>query len=141
MKILFSFFIYLGNVIISWINTTSAYIGLYRRDQAAVALSTLSQSDTYSIMTFSKRQQELMALETVAVSPFIEKKRPLEISVTGSTNISKKRKITNTTNIEEVGEKNSTSMKNKKRASTTFIKNSTTNTAVNKTFQEDNSWE
>ncbi|RZB38999.1 poly(A)-specific ribonuclease PARN [Asbolus verrucosus] len=58
-----------GSVYVAWINETSAYVGLYKREQAAVALSTLSQSDTYSIMTYSRRQSQLSGIKTPLASP------------------------------------------------------------------------
>lgn len=54
---------------IGWINGTSAYVGLYKREQAAVALSTLSQSDRYTITTYARKQAQLAGLKTVAMSP------------------------------------------------------------------------
>lgn len=53
----------------AWLNETSAYVGLHKRDQAAVALSTLSQSDTYSIMTYSRRQSEIRGAKMLTPSP------------------------------------------------------------------------
>ncbi|KAJ8936371.1 hypothetical protein NQ314_012390 [Rhamnusium bicolor] len=64
-----------GNVYISWLDDTSAYVGLYKKDQAAIALSTLSQSDTYSIMTYTKRQVALAGITTPLRSPLPMKKR------------------------------------------------------------------
>ncbi|KAJ8923107.1 hypothetical protein NQ315_001660 [Exocentrus adspersus] len=66
-----------GNVYVSWLDDTSAYVGLYKRDQAAIALSTLSQSDTYSIMTFARRQALLMGTQTPFASP-IKKRKSVE---------------------------------------------------------------
>lgn len=66
-----------GSVYVSWISETSAYIGLFKKDQAAVALKTLSQSDTYSIMTYAKRQAQLAGLRTILPSP-IKKRRSNE---------------------------------------------------------------
>ncbi|KAJ8986166.1 hypothetical protein NQ317_005640 [Molorchus minor] len=64
-----------GNVQVSWLDDTSAYVGLYKRDQAAIALSTLSQSDTYSIMSFAKRQAILAGICTPLPSPLKAKRR------------------------------------------------------------------
>lgn len=44
---------------VAWIDDQSAYVGLHKPEQMAVALKTLSQSDTYKIMTYSKRQDML----------------------------------------------------------------------------------
>ncbi|ENN76589.1 hypothetical protein D910_08381, partial [Dendroctonus ponderosae] len=60
------------NVYVSWISKTSAYVALYKRDQAALALKTLCQSDTYSIITFARRQRQLAGADlsgTVQPSP------------------------------------------------------------------------
>ncbi|KAJ8957351.1 hypothetical protein NQ318_004830 [Aromia moschata] len=64
-----------GNIYISWLDDSSAYISLYKKDQAAIALSTLSQSDTYSIMTFARRQAILAGIRTPLPSPIMSKKR------------------------------------------------------------------
>ncbi|KAG5879707.1 hypothetical protein JTB14_008533 [Gonioctena quinquepunctata] len=64
-----------GSVQVSWINETSAYVGLYKRDQAALALSTLSQSDTYSIMPYVKRQALLAGISTPLSSPRVSKRK------------------------------------------------------------------
>ncbi|XP_967921.3 poly(A)-specific ribonuclease PARN [Tribolium castaneum] len=71
-----------GGVYVSWINETSAYVGLHKRDQAAVALSTLSQSDTYSIVPFIKRQSQLAGLKTPMASPAPSNRRKRTIENT-----------------------------------------------------------
>ncbi|XP_066249816.1 poly(A)-specific ribonuclease PARN-like [Euwallacea similis] len=58
-----------GNVYVAWLTDSSAYVGLFKRDQAAVALKTLSQSDTYSIMTYAKRQALLTGQRAILPSP------------------------------------------------------------------------
>lgn len=49
----------LGSVNVAWIDDQSAYVGLQKPEQLKVALKTLSQSDTYKIMTYSKREAML----------------------------------------------------------------------------------
>ncbi|XP_019870862.1 poly(A)-specific ribonuclease PARN isoform X1 [Aethina tumida] len=45
-----------GPVFVSWLDDTSAYVSLQKKDQAALALNTLSQSDdSYTIMPFNKK--------------------------------------------------------------------------------------
>lgn len=44
---------------VAWIDDRSAYVALQKRDQTALALSTLSQSDTYTVMPYAKRQAQL----------------------------------------------------------------------------------
>lgn len=53
-------------------------MGLQRRDQAAVALSTLSQSDTYSVMTYARRQAVIEGRSSLPMSPAVKSKRSLE---------------------------------------------------------------
>ncbi|XP_067005906.1 poly(A)-specific ribonuclease PARN [Anabrus simplex] len=48
-----------GGVSVAWINDTSAYVGLHRRDQAGVVLRTLTQSDTYTVIPYVKYQKIL----------------------------------------------------------------------------------
>ncbi|XP_063915783.1 poly(A)-specific ribonuclease PARN-like isoform X2 [Zophobas morio] len=76
-----------GGVYVAWINETSAYVGLFKREQAAVALSTLSQSDTYSIMTYSRRQAQLE--DGPSPAPVNRRKRTLDNTPRGTA--SKKR--------------------------------------------------
>ncbi|CAG9817861.1 unnamed protein product [Phaedon cochleariae] len=64
-----------GNVHVSWIDETSAYVGLNKRDQAAIALNTLSQSDTIAITTYAKRQAFLSGTKTPLSSPLGTRKR------------------------------------------------------------------
>ncbi|KAF7278366.1 hypothetical protein GWI33_008498 [Rhynchophorus ferrugineus] len=63
-----------GAVYIAWISEVSAFVGLMKKDQAAVALKTLSQSDTYSIMTFAKHQAISAGLRPIAPSPLKKRK-------------------------------------------------------------------
>lgn len=46
-----------GGVFIAWLSNTSAYVALYRRDQASLVQKTLTQSDTYVVMTYAAYQQ------------------------------------------------------------------------------------
>lgn len=62
----------------AWISETSAYVGLSKREQAAVALKTLSQSDTYSIMTFAKRQAIQAGLQAILPSPVKRRLSPCD---------------------------------------------------------------
>lgn len=63
-----------GGVYVSWIDDSSAFVSLHRRDQAAIALSTLSQSDTYSIMTYAKRKAILEGHSLLPKSPTLKKR-------------------------------------------------------------------
>lgn len=69
-----------GGVYIAWLSEASAFVALHKKDQAAVALKTLSQGDTYSIMTFAKRQALLAGLRTIAPSP-IKRRKSIEGSL------------------------------------------------------------
>nr|XP_023028571.1 poly(A)-specific ribonuclease PARN-like [Leptinotarsa decemlineata] len=66
-----------GNVHVSWIDDTSAYVGLAKRDQAALAFKTLSQSDSYSIMLYDRRRAILSGISTPLCSPKIGKKKKI----------------------------------------------------------------
>ncbi|PSN44566.1 Poly(A)-specific ribonuclease PARN [Blattella germanica] len=48
-----------GSVFIGWINETSAYVALYKRDQAGLVKKTLTQSDSYTVMTYAAHQRLL----------------------------------------------------------------------------------
>jgi len=78
-----------GNVYVAWIDDRSAYVGLQRRDQTALALSTLSQSDTYTVTPYAKRQAQL-AGHNLLTSPLVLPRR--KRSVDGLSTITKKRR-------------------------------------------------
>ncbi|KYN27188.1 Poly(A)-specific ribonuclease PARN [Trachymyrmex cornetzi] len=46
---------------ISWLSDTSAYVGLYRRDQAGIAMTSLSKETVYKIQTYTEHQATLQA--------------------------------------------------------------------------------
>ncbi|XP_049826457.1 poly(A)-specific ribonuclease PARN isoform X2 [Aethina tumida] len=48
-----------GPVFVSWLDDTSAYVSLQKKDQAALVLKTLSQNDSYSIIPFNMRKEML----------------------------------------------------------------------------------
>ncbi|KAG5319117.1 PARN ribonuclease, partial [Acromyrmex heyeri] len=54
-------FIPFGGGYISWLSDTSAYVGLYRRDQAGVAMTSLSKETVYKIQTYTEYQATLQA--------------------------------------------------------------------------------
>lgn len=54
-----NFFISPGNIRVAWIDDYSAYVGLQKEGQTAVALRTLSQSDTYKVTSYASRQAQL----------------------------------------------------------------------------------
>ncbi|GJQ72312.1 hypothetical protein Trydic_g3401 [Trypoxylus dichotomus] len=134
-----------GSVHIAWINDTSAYIGLINKQQAAVALSTLSQSDTYTITTYAKRQAQLAGLPSITRSPIIRKR-----SSDGFTN--KRRRISGkdipfnrsidpvleSPEVDEISDKTSPHKKNLEVVP--VVKTSRKRT-VSKTFEEDSSWD
>lgn len=49
--------LFAGGVFIAWLSNTSAYVALYRREQASLVLKTLTQSDTYIVMTYAAHQE------------------------------------------------------------------------------------
>lgn len=63
---------------VAWIDDQSAYVGLFKRDQVAIALSTLSQSDTYKVMTYKKRQTFLEGVCAINKSPVVRKRKSME---------------------------------------------------------------
>ncbi|XP_018572032.1 poly(A)-specific ribonuclease PARN isoform X2 [Anoplophora glabripennis] len=67
-----------GKVYVSWLDETSAYVSLYERDQAAMALSTLSQGEAYTMTTFARRQATLLGIKTPLPSPVPKKRRSVE---------------------------------------------------------------
>ncbi|GLV46142.1 hypothetical protein CBL_10787 [Carabus blaptoides fortunei] len=82
-----------GSIQVAWLTDTSAYVGQHKRDQAALALSTLSQSDTYKVISYTRHQSMLKTNLPVAPSPAARKKREPEM-VTGPRPVqSRKRRI------------------------------------------------
>ncbi|KAK5641654.1 hypothetical protein RI129_010201 [Pyrocoelia pectoralis] len=66
---IFQLFSPFGNIFVAWINDHSAFVALQRRDQISIVLSTLSQSETYTIMSYSQRQAQLAADIITTPSP------------------------------------------------------------------------
>lgn len=65
-----------GNIYVSWIDETSAYIALYKKDQAKMAYTTLRNGDGYSLKTFAARQVQLSVENGLRItSPTPSKKR------------------------------------------------------------------
>lgn len=50
-----------GGGYVSWLSDTSAYIGLYRRDQAGAVMTNLSNGTVYKIQKYAKHQATLQA--------------------------------------------------------------------------------
>ncbi|KAF5296497.1 hypothetical protein FQR65_LT01486 [Abscondita terminalis] len=69
-----------GNIYVSWIDDHSAFVSLQKRDQISIALSTLSQSDAYQIMTYAQYQTQLVTPNPIPSTPysFCQKKRTAE---------------------------------------------------------------
>lgn len=64
-----------GPVHIAWIDDQSAYVGLQKQNQLSVALKTLSQSDTYKIMTYNKHQAIKQGLIDTQISSNVTPKK------------------------------------------------------------------
>ncbi|KAF2898114.1 hypothetical protein ILUMI_08056 [Ignelater luminosus] len=77
-----------GNVHVAWINDHSAYVGLQKKEQTAIALSTLSQSDTYTVISYAKRQAQLAGQTFPSSSPLFSSKRKRSFE---NLNVTKKR--------------------------------------------------
>ncbi|XP_017768590.1 PREDICTED: poly(A)-specific ribonuclease PARN-like [Nicrophorus vespilloides] len=129
-----------GNVYVAWLDDRSAYIALHKREQAAVALSTLSQSDRYSIMTYVRRQAILAGISSIQTSPLARRRKSSEglpprkrRKSNNDSNVFKRGSIEPVMEVEmsEEAEADSTKpclIKPRKRT-------------ISKTFEEDNSWE
>jgi len=50
-----------GGGYVSWLSDTSAYIGLYRRDQAGAVMTSLSKGTVCKIQKYAKHQATLQA--------------------------------------------------------------------------------
>nr|CAI5860607.1 unnamed protein product [Callosobruchus analis] len=64
-----------GNVYVSWIDETSAYVTLHKKEQAATVLNTLSKAESYKIMTYAKRKALLRDVATAVSSAVCLKKQ------------------------------------------------------------------
>lgn len=143
-------------------------MGLQRKDQSAIVLRTLSQSDTYSIMTYSKRQAQLLTSETVPASlpqqsnKFVVMKPPISSSKAPKKNLDFKETIVSTKpqvssdtackrslgdeNLEEENETKVAPLKKKNKklkveGKLSVSKKSGKKRTASKTFEEDNSWD
>lgn len=61
MKIYNDLYLFIGGGYVSWLSDTSAYVGLYRRDQAGAAMASLSTGTVYKIQKYAKHQATLQA--------------------------------------------------------------------------------
>lgn len=77
---IFQLFSPFGYVFIAWIDDQSAYIALQRRDQMPIVLSTLSQSETYKIMSYAQRQAQLAGDTAPCLLPKQRKRAASEIN-------------------------------------------------------------
>lgn len=83
-----------GNIHICWLNDTSAYVALQKKDQTTIALSTLSQSDKFQVMSYAQHQNLFNSGTTALGNDHkTTKKRNLDISNSSETR--KRRKDTN----------------------------------------------
>ncbi|XP_056647832.1 poly(A)-specific ribonuclease PARN-like [Diorhabda sublineata] len=66
-----------GNIFVSWLDDTSAYIGLYKKDQAKICYKTLKGGTGYTIQTFENRKKQLSdsKLPPITSLPITSKKR------------------------------------------------------------------
>lgn len=53
--------LFTGGGYVSWLSDTSAYIGLYRRDQASAVMANLSKGTVCKIQKYAKHQATLQA--------------------------------------------------------------------------------
>ncbi|CAG9830689.1 unnamed protein product [Diabrotica balteata] len=66
-----------GNVYVSWLDETSAYVALHKRDEAKICYTTLKSGDGYIIKTFAERKMQLNGSKPPKAisSPIPSKKR------------------------------------------------------------------
>lgn len=117
-----------GGGYISWLSDTSAYIGLYRRDQASVVMQALAKQTICKIQKYSNHQASLQTDVSLE-----DRKRklssPENTAVKGNG-----KSTTNGTNAPEDGWQVATGKRRKKR------KDQVAGGADKKAFAEDNSW-
>ncbi|EFN61018.1 Poly(A)-specific ribonuclease PARN [Camponotus floridanus] len=118
-----------GGGYISWLSDTSAYIGLYRRDQASVVMQALAKQTICKIQKYSNHQASLQTDVSLE-----DRKRklssPENTAVKGNG-----KSTTNGANTSEDGWQVATGKRRKKR------KDQAAGGAANKkAFAEDNSW-
>ncbi|XP_070166394.1 poly(A)-specific ribonuclease PARN [Polyergus mexicanus] len=120
-----------GGGYVSWLSDTSAYIGLYRRDQAGIVMQALARQTTCKVQKYSNHQASLQ----IDVS-LKNHKRKLSSPEDAAMKDNGK-STTNETNTREDEWKIATGKRRKKRKDQA----TTTGDAVDKkTFAEDNSW-
>ncbi|VEN43084.1 unnamed protein product [Callosobruchus maculatus] len=122
-----------GNVHVSWIDETSAYVTLYKRDQAATALNALSNGESYKIMTYAKRKALLRGVSTPPSSTvLLKKQRICEGPPT------KRRKLDSTSSNSDVRPKRSIDPIEEEHLES---EDSQSSKRSNKAFMEDSSWD
>lgn len=75
-----------GRVFIAWLSDTSAYVSLENRDQAKLVLRTLTQSDTYRVISYKRHQllrQSSPPSKKQQTKPSMKRLRTEKDSVTG----------------------------------------------------------
>ncbi|KAF5270616.1 hypothetical protein FQA39_LY01354 [Lamprigera yunnana] len=87
-----------GNVYVSWIDDSSAFVNLHRKDQLPVALRTLSQSGVYKIMTYTEYERLRIGQHNSPSSlPFLSTQQKL---TTDNSTPSLKKRETNFENLK-----------------------------------------
>ncbi|XP_029680037.1 poly(A)-specific ribonuclease PARN-like [Formica exsecta] len=119
-----------GGGYVSWLSDTSAYIGLYRRDQAGIVMQALARQTTCKVQKYSNHQVSLQTDVSLE-----NRKRKLSSPENAAMKDNGK-STTNGANTHEDEWKVATGKRRKKRKD-----QATTGDAVDKkTFAEDNSW-
>lgn len=117
-----------GGGYVSWLSDTSAYIGLYRRDQAGVVMQTLAKQTICKVQKYSNHQASLQA-------DVSSEDRKRKLSSPENAAVKNNGKSTNGANTPEDGWQVATGKRRKKR------KDQVAGGAANKkAFAEDNSW-
>nr|CAH7723024.1 unnamed protein product [Callosobruchus chinensis] len=122
-----------GNVYVSWLDESSAYVALYKRDQAATAFNALSNGESYKIMTYAKRKAVQRGVSTPPSSKvLLKKQRASEGPPT------KRRKVDSTSSNSELRPKRSIDPIEEEHLESEVSHSSKRS---NKAFMEDSSWE
>ena len=119
-----------GGGYISWLSDTSAYVGLYRRDQASAVMQSLAKETVCKVQKYSNHQASLQT--DVSLD---DRKRKLSSPESAAVKDNGK-STTNGANTPEDGWKVATGKRRKKRKDQAVAGGATDK----KAFAEDNSW-
>ncbi|XP_044758670.1 poly(A)-specific ribonuclease PARN-like [Coccinella septempunctata] len=90
-----------GNVFVSWINDSSAFVGLYKRDQATIAYKSLKQNKICAVKLFHEYHHEGKTTNSSQSLQISQKKSSNKSPYAGV----RKRKISEGSSLESIKEK------------------------------------